>query len=266
MSKELESRRQEAWAAVATCTQLLKGRYGARRVIPFGSVLQEGAWHERSDLDLAVEGVSSEALWQAEKELEAVVPPWLKVDLIVLEHAFPEVRSHILGERAMPEAPYLALKIRLDDEMIGLERIAQGLEVALGRAGEAPDEFAVRALASYVDDFYKGCERLCERVAVALDGGLPRGERWHQALLGQVGDPGGKGRPPLFSGSLLLDLDEFRRFRHRVRHIYGYELEAARVLTLARGVKSVLERVKAAVATFTGWLEAHDDREHENTV
>ena len=31
------------------------------------------------------------------------------------------------------------------------------------------------ALASYVDDFYKGCERLCERVAVALDGGLPQG-------------------------------------------------------------------------------------------
>jgi predicted nucleotidyltransferase len=179
MCQELESRRQEALAIVATCTQVLISRYGARRVIPFGSVLEESVWHERSDLDLAVEGVSSEALWQAEKDLEAMVPPWLKVDLMPLEHAFPEVRRHILGERTMPESPYLALNIRLDDELIGLERIAEGLERALERAGEAPDEFAMRALASYVDDFYKGCKRLCERVAVALDGGLLQGERWH---------------------------------------------------------------------------------------
>jgi predicted nucleotidyltransferase len=256
MREKLENRRQEALASVARCTELLERRYGARRVIPFGSALQEGAWHESSDLDLAVEGLSSEALWQAEKDLEAMVPPWLQVDLVPLERAFPEVRSRILGERAMPADPYLALKARLDDELIGLERIVRGLEQALERAGEAPDEFTTRGLASYVDDFSKGCERLRERVAVALDGGLPRGERWHQVLLGQMGEPGGKGRPPLFRGSLLLDLDEYRRFRHRVRHIYGYELEAERVLMLAQGVESVLQRVKTGVAAFDRWLEA----------
>lgn len=151
----------------------------------------------------------------------------------------------------MPDSPLLALKSRLDDELIGLERIADGLEMALERAGEAPDEFAMRALASYVDDFYKGCERLCERVAVALDGGLPQGEHWHHVLLGQMGKPGGHGRPPLFGGSLLLDLDAYRWFRHRVRHIYGYELEAERVLTLGRGVTSLRERVKTSIADFT---------------
>jgi hypothetical protein len=166
----------------------------------------------------------------------------------------------------MPESPFLALKSRLDDELIGLERIADGLEMALERVGEVPDEFAIRALASYVDDFYKGCERLCERVAVALDGGLPQGERWHQVLLGQMGEPGGHGRPPLFGGALLLDLDEYRRFRHRVRHIYGYELEAERVLTLGRGVKSLRERVKTSIADFNRWLEGQvDSREGDGT-
>jgi predicted nucleotidyltransferase len=264
MRQELESRRQEALTLVAACTQLLKSRYGARRVIPFGSVLEEEAWHARSDLDLAVEGLSSEALWQAEKDLEAMVPPWLEVDLIPLEHAFPEVRSRILGERTMPESPYLALKVRLNDELIGLERIAEGLKMALERAGQASDEFAMRALASYVDDFYKGCERLCERVGVALDGGLPQGERWHQVLLGQMGEPGGHGRPPLFRGSLLLELDEYRRFRHRIRHIYGYELEAERVLTLGQGVESLLERVKTSVAAFSGWLDEQAERSKED--
>jgi predicted nucleotidyltransferase len=255
MSDRLEERRQEALACVAKCTRLLQSRYGAKRVIPFGSALGEGVWHEGSDLDLAVEGVAAEALWQAQKELEAVIPPWLEVDLVPLERVYPEVRRRILGERDMPEDSYLALKTKLEDELIGLERIAQGLTRALARAGDAPDEFATRAVASYVDDFYKGCERLCERVAVALDGGLPQGERWHQTLLGQMGEPGGGGRPALFSGSLLLELDEYRRFRHRVRHIYGYELETARVLALARGVEPVLGRVKAAVAAFGRWLE-----------
>jgi hypothetical protein len=193
-----------------------------------------------------------------------MVPPWLEVDLIPLEHAFPEVRSRILGERTMPESPYLALQVRLDDALLGLERITEGLKMALERAGRRPDEFAMRALACYVDDFYKGCERLCERVAIALDGGLPQGERWHRALLGQMGEPGGRGRPPLFRGSLLLELDEYQRFGHGIRHVYGHELEAERVLTLGRGVESLLGQVKTSVAAFSGWLAERAERSDED--
>jgi predicted nucleotidyltransferase len=255
MGEAFENRRQEALAAAIRCAEILKSRYGAKRVIPFGSAVGESPWHARSDLDLAVEGLSSEALSEAERELEAIVPTWLEVDIVPLEHAYPEVRARILGDRSMPEDQYLALKARLEEELIGIERIVQGLEAALERAGEEPDEFATRALASYVDDFYKGCERLCERVAVTLDGGLPQGERWHQMLLGRMGEAGGKGRPSVFGGSLLLDLDEYRRFRHRVRHIYGYELEAERILALARGVKSILPRIVASLSAFHTWLE-----------
>jgi predicted nucleotidyltransferase len=255
LDTKLNSRRLEALALAERCAWVLKNRFGAKRVIPFGSVVGQGPWHERSDLDLAVEGLSSKALWEAERELEAMALPWLKVDLVPLERLYPEVRAHILGEKLMPDDVYLALKTRLEDEMVSLERIGQGVETALKRTEEHPDEFAIRALASYVEDFYKGCERICERVAVTLDSGLPQGERWHQVLLGQMGEPGGKGRPRLFDSSLLLELDEYWRFRHRVRHIYGYELEAERLLALAREVRSVLERVGAAVATFNAWLE-----------
>jgi predicted nucleotidyltransferase len=261
--EEIEARRREALAVAEQCARMLKERFGARQVTPFGSLLDDGSWHESSDLDLAVEGLSSEALWEAERQLEAMSPPWLEVDLVPLERAYPEVRGRILRERPVPEDPHLALKARLEDELVGLERIARGLEVALERAGAGPDEFATRALASYLDDFYKGCERICERVAVTLDGGpsaslrtgLPQGEGWHRVLLGQMGEPGGGGRPSLFSSSLLLELDEYRRFRHRVRHIYGYELEAERVLALARGVKPVLARVRQALEVFSEWLE-----------
>ncbi|MBI4530415.1 MAG: nucleotidyltransferase domain-containing protein [Candidatus Latescibacteria bacterium] len=239
---------------VEQCAKILQERFGAQRVIPFGSLINGGPWHAGSDLDLAVEGISSETLKEAERHLEGVVPSWLTMDLVSLERAYPEVRARILGGGSMSEDPYMALKVRLEDELIGLERIVRGTEEAMERAGTAPDEFATRALASYVDDFYKGCERVCERVAVTFDGGLPQGEQWHKILLGQMGDVGGSERPPLFSGSLLLDLDEYRRFRHRVRHIYGYELESERVVVLAQGIPQTFQNVRQAVEAFGKWL------------
>ena len=82
---------------------------------------------------------------------------------------------------------------------------------------------------------------------MTLDDGLPEGDRWHQALLGQMGAPGGQGRPAVFGGPLLLELDDYRRFCHRVRHLYGYELEGEGVLGLARGVRGIADRVREAV-------------------
>jgi predicted nucleotidyltransferase len=251
--QEIEHRRRDAMDAAERCVRMLKERFGAHRVIPFGSAVGDGLWHVDSDLDLAVEGVSPEMLWKAERELETMVPTWLSVDVVPLECVSPDVRASILGGNPMPENPYLALKVRLEHELSDIERVVQGLESALERAGIAPDEFATRALASYVEDFYEGCERICERVAVTLDGGLPQGERWHQVLLGE---PSGGGRPPLFGGSLLLELDAYRRFRHRVRHVYGYELEAGRVVALARGVKPVEERIRKAVEVVGRWLDS----------
>jgi len=70
-----------------------------------------------------------------------------------------------------------------------------------------------------------------------------------------MGEPGGEARPPFLSGPLLPELDEYRRFRHRARHIYGYELEAERVLALAQGVKPAHQGVRQAVEAFCAWLD-----------
>ncbi|CAG0941631.1 hypothetical protein ANRL1_00616 [Anaerolineae bacterium] len=250
-----EGRRTEALKVAEACVRLLKERFGVRGVYLFGSARGDAPWHDDSDLDLAVDGLTGREIWQAGAELEKIAPAWLEIDLVPLDQVYPEVRARILEETPIPENLYLALKVRLEEELIGLDRINRGLTEALARVGATPDEFSARALATYLDDLYKGCERICERVAVALDGGLPQEERSHQALLGQMGEPGGAGRPPLFSGSLLLDLDEYRRFRHRVRHIYGYELEAERVLELTQGAEALVARIKTAVVTFTQWLE-----------
>jgi len=255
--KSREERRAEALEIADACTRVLKERFGARAVYLFGSARGDAPWHSDSDLDLAVEGLSGKEIWQAEAELERVAPDWLEVDLVPLERVYPEVRARILGEKQMPENPYLALRTRLDEELIDLDRIGRGLTESLKRVGATPDEFSARALATYLDDLYKSCERICERVAVPLDGGLPEGERWHHALLQQMGKPGGAGRPQVSDNVLLSELNEYRRFRHRVCHIYGYELERERVLELAQGAESLVAQVKAAVGKFNQWLEQH---------
>lgn len=154
----------------------------------------------------------------------------------------------------MSENKYLALKQRLEAELVALERLGQSLEAAITRAKLILDEYDIRALASYINDFYRRCERLSERVAITLDGGLPQDINWHQVLLRQVAELGGDRRPPLWSGALLLDLDQYRSFRRVVHHKYGDELKPECVLGLAELAPVMLEKVRQAVAVFSNWL------------
>ena len=250
----LAQRHQEALSIAEHCTEILQKQFGAKQVIPFGSLVGDTPWHEASDLDLAIEGLSREACWKAEAALETIVPPWLSVHLVLLESTPAEIRKHILEGSPLAENLRAALKLRLTAEIAALEPITSGLAEGLNRAGEEPDQFATRALASYVDDFYSGIERICERVAVTLDNDLPTGEQWHRTLLYQMGQSRAD-RPPLFSQNLLSDTDEYRRFRHRLRHIHGYELESTRVVALAQKAIALSEDIRQAVMAFCDWLE-----------
>lgn len=116
---------------------------------------------------------------------------------------------------------------------------------------------SIHAVYSYFftgpNDVYRRCERMSERVAVTLDGGLPQGNNWHQALLRQVADAKGD-RPRLWSGSLLLDIDEYRTFRPVVHHKYGDELQTDYVIMLAEGVPALVANIQQAIARFDAWL------------
>ena len=76
----------------------------------------------------------------------------------------------------MDENPRAALKSRLTAEIAALAPIPfRACRRTEQEQASTRTPFATRALASYVDDLYSGIERICERVAVTLDGGLPTG-------------------------------------------------------------------------------------------
>jgi predicted nucleotidyltransferase len=63
-------------------------------VVAFGS-LAHGAWfHDRSDIDLAVEGLAPGVVWRAWSAVERLFPGF-EVDLIELETATDRLRQRI---------------------------------------------------------------------------------------------------------------------------------------------------------------------------
>ncbi len=250
----VEIRRQRALAAAKQCNKVLVEEFEATEVIVFGSLRGDTPWHDRSDLDLAVRGISRDFIFEAYRRLEDIVPSWLSFDLVAIERADDGVRDRILQVTPMRENIFLNTKIRLEDELRAIEKTIATLETLLAQAETVPTIALTPALAAYIEDFYSRCERTAERIAVSLDGGLPTGDAWHQKLLSQVSAQSAKGRPPLWSKDLLRTLDGYRTFRHRVRHLYNIDLDDDRVLELANAVPAIFGEVQQTVTVFSGWL------------
>jgi predicted nucleotidyltransferase len=77
-------------AAAAT----LKARFGARRVILFGSLAHSAWFAPDSDIDLAVEGLAGDSYWQAWRLVEELIGD-RPVDLIEIETVGPSLLQAI---------------------------------------------------------------------------------------------------------------------------------------------------------------------------
>jgi predicted nucleotidyltransferase len=240
MADTTNVQQQEALGFATRCAQILRDRFRARRVIPFGSVVGRGTWHPGSDLDLAVEGIPPEQFFQAWAALRELLPPGLDVDLVDLEHAGEALRARILGEKTMSEDPLRALKELVEDELAALGYIVQAVQESLGPLEETPSQFALNALASYLHQFYTGCERILERIAVTVDGSLPGGAFSHANLLAQMARELPGIRPVVLHEALWLRLQDYLVFRHFFRHAYGYTLEWAKLRPLVAGMSATL--------------------------
>ena len=77
--------REEALRAAEACSRLLREQFGAREVYVCGSAAGEAPWHDRSDLDLVVEGLPA-GLHSHTDLLRQVKRPWGEKRAAVLDH------------------------------------------------------------------------------------------------------------------------------------------------------------------------------------
>jgi predicted nucleotidyltransferase len=77
--------------------KILKVEFGVEKVMVFGSLLHPALFHERSDVDLAVWGLSGRVYYRAVSVLLDIEPS-ISVDLIAFEDARPALQAVILRE------------------------------------------------------------------------------------------------------------------------------------------------------------------------
>jgi len=95
--RDLIFRRNRAWEVARKAATILKERFGATRVLVFGS-LAHGAWFTpRSDIDLLVDGIPVEKFFHAEADVEAVATGY-KVDLVDSRECSPELLEQVEEE------------------------------------------------------------------------------------------------------------------------------------------------------------------------
>lgn len=93
---ELVRRRDDAWAAARRIATLLRTHYNATQVIAFGSIVHPDRFDERSDIDLAVTGISPDAFFGA--WAAAGTDCALSLDLVDLRDCSPALRKLVEQE------------------------------------------------------------------------------------------------------------------------------------------------------------------------
>jgi len=152
--------------------------------------------------------------------------------------------------------PLHGLTERIRQELVELEQVVARLSEAWQRARRSGDDFYLDSVALNLHGFYSGIERIFERLAETLDGSLPKGENWHQALLVQMSKEMTGIRPAVISQQTLKRLDEFRGFRHVVRNVYTFHFDEAKLEKLVMGAGDVFAHMRAEILAFADFLDA----------
>lgn len=154
---------------------------------------------------------------------------------------------------------FLLLKADIDREMSQVEHLLEESRRDLSGVGEVPSRLEVRGVGSVLHDFYSGVERIFERIAVELDGELPRGADWHRQLLNRMEEEVEGVRPRVLTPDLAERLRPFLRFRDLFWNIGGGQLHWERSTGLLSEADEVWPLFQQQMEGFKGVLgQLHD--------
>ncbi|MEA1963792.1 MAG: nucleotidyltransferase domain-containing protein [Candidatus Aerophobetes bacterium] len=79
------------------CAAVLRNNYKVRRIFLIGSVVK-GYVHDRSDIDLVVEGLAPNMYMKALTELYDILLPGIELNLIPFEDAYESLKKKTIQE------------------------------------------------------------------------------------------------------------------------------------------------------------------------
>ena len=95
--KKLDERFERAWEVARRGADLLRSRFGAEKIVVFGSLTNRELFHIRSDVDLAVWGLPDKLYFRASSAVLDISPEFL-VDLVPFTDASDSLRRTIETE------------------------------------------------------------------------------------------------------------------------------------------------------------------------
>ena len=225
------------------------------KIYQWGSLINGRHFSERSDIDIALEGITepaelSEIRGSAEKLIR------YPLDIVAIEHMHPAYAQHIRRRGNVAYACDKGPDPELVAEQIDLcFRVLDDMERFLVERGVssatvvAPDWAARNVVAHILETSYTAIETGLLRVSQGFDNSLGR-DRWHADLLDKMLLEKKGVRPRVLSDEshrLLTELMRFRRFKRYYLEL-DYDWEKLRFLL------SVLQRclplVRAELTAF----------------
>jgi hypothetical protein len=154
------------------------------------------------------------------------------------------------------------LKDRIETELRNIEESAQKASEAWEYAEQFAEQqrFYFDSVALNLHSFYSGLEHIFEMVARQIDSVFPSGDRWHQDLLEQMTKEIKELRPAVISLKTFSLLDDFLAFRHLVRSIYAFNLDAEKLKQLLVRLPEALYYAKQDLRNFCELLSMASDQ------
>jgi len=149
------------------------------------------------------------------------------------------------------------LKADILDELEKIGRLeAQFVEVE-SRIDLPPEEvsFYDRGAIGYLlHNFYNDCENVFRAVARFFENDFGP-QSWHKDILKRMKLEIPGYRPRVIDDELFMLLDDFRGFRHKFRHSYGFELDWEKERAVARRLPRTAALFRSRMGAFLDELE-----------
>jgi hypothetical protein len=116
---------------------------------------------------------------------------------------------------------------------------------------KTPDFIELSAAALVLHSFYNGIENILVLIFKYYDEQLPKSNKWHMELLDKA-FMSEKNRKQIFNNDIQETLEEYLKFRHFIRHAYGFQLDWERMEELIKGIENFWIIVKENINNFIG--------------
>jgi hypothetical protein len=142
------------------------------------------------------------------------------------------------------------LKIKIVFEISQIDKLLNDSKPLLDLCRlKTPDFIEMSAAALILHSFYNGVENILRLIIKFYDTKLPNDTKWHVELLEKAFIPS-ENRKEIFNIKLQEALEEYLKFRHFVRHSYGFQLDWERMEDLVKGINDIWNKIKNDLNAF----------------